>query len=195
MMCASNSPAWGQTMVISYWDFWMAVVLIEDYAGDWDRLVARLRHDLSGLSFRHYAAEGVLNHLIHLRQSLQESGLTAYDILAAADPANIKKQKAKARQQILVATPSDREKSYWMLHTPRAGTRDARPAWLLGSVSGISCPLRGGDGTPLQDVGLLRRARVVESGEAVIELHPAQCVECVPSKIAGTLPRLSDRCR
>ena len=129
-------------MVISYWDFWMAIVLIEDFAGDWDRLVARLRHDLSGLSFRHYAAEGVLNHLLHLRQSLQESGLTAHDILAATDPANIKKQKAKARHQILEATPSDREKSYWMLHTPRAERemRARRGYW--DRVSGITCPLR-----------------------------------------------------
>ena len=113
-------PVTGPTTVITYWDFWMAIVLVLDFAGDWDRLLKRLRQDLTGLSSRHYAAEGVLNHLLHLRQSLEESGLTANDILAAIDPRFVQKQKAKARHQILEAIPPDREKSYWMVHTPRA---------------------------------------------------------------------------
>ena len=116
----------GGTFVVTCWDVWFAIVLAADFASDWDKLADHLRQEVkTSYSFRRYATEGFLCHLHHLRQALAEAGLTVQDLLSNVEPDLLKRQKYKARQKILKDSPSDRDKSFWMLHTPRV-EREAR---------------------------------------------------------------------
>ena len=110
---------------VTYWDLWIAIVLIREFAGDWDKLCDHFRAEKSGYSYRRYQAEELLHHLRLLRQTLDRAGLTAEDILDEADPDRLKKQHRKARRKVLEMGYRDRERSPWMIHTPRV-QRQAR---------------------------------------------------------------------
>ncbi len=125
-ICQEIALPTGGTFVVTYWDVWFAIVLVADLAGDWDKLADHLRQEIkTSYSFRRYATEGFLCHLQHLRQALDEAGLSVQDILSSVEPDLLKRQKYKARQKILKDSPSDHEQSFWMLHTPRV-ERQAR---------------------------------------------------------------------
>lgn len=110
---------------VTYWDLWIADVLTREFEGDWDKMCDHLRAEKAGYSFRRYKAEELLNHLHLLRQTLDRAGLTVKDILAEADPAFLKKQHRKAKRKVLEMGYQDRERSPWMIHTPRK-QREAR---------------------------------------------------------------------
>ncbi len=109
----------GETFTVTYWDVWLIIVLIHDFAGDWDRLIDHWRGELESTMYRRDTIEGLLSHLRHLRTALDEAGLTASDLLADIPSAVVKPQTPKARRKILKDSPADRDKSYWMIHTPR----------------------------------------------------------------------------
>lgn len=113
----------GGTFTVVYWDLWLIIVLTYDFAGNWDALIDRWRDELKTAPSRQDTIEGLLSHLLHLRQGLAEAGLTANDILADLPPAVVKSQKPKARRKILKDSPAERDKSYWMIHTPRLDLR------------------------------------------------------------------------
>ena len=103
---------------VTHWDLWIALVLDVHFGGNWDELIDHLR----ARKKEHYhrdEVEGILNHVRLLRQTLDREGLTAGDILAAADPAFLKKQVRKAKRKILEMGFRYREKSRWMIDTPR----------------------------------------------------------------------------
>jgi hypothetical protein len=104
---------------VTYWDFWIADVLTREFEGDWDKMCDHFRAEKAGRSFRRHSAEELLNHLHLLRQTLDRAGLTVGDILEEADPAFLKKQFRKARRKVLEMGYQDRERSPWMIHTPR----------------------------------------------------------------------------
>ena len=110
---------------VTYWDLWIADVLTGEFEGDWDKMGDHFRAEKAGYSFRRYKAEELLNHPHLLRQILDRAGLTIEDILAEADPAFLKKQHRKARRKVLEMGYQDRERSPWMIHTPRK-QREAR---------------------------------------------------------------------
>lgn len=110
---------------VTYWDLWIAVILVREFGSDWNKLCDHFRAEKAGYSFRRYKAEELLNHLRLLRQTLGRAGLTVEDILAEADPAFLKKQHRKARRKVLEMGYQNREKSPWMIHTPRK-QREAR---------------------------------------------------------------------
>lgn len=118
-------PGTKKPLKITYWDLWMADVLINEFDGDWDRLCDRLRAQKGGYSFQRYKSEALMNHLRLLRQTLDRVGLTAEDILLDADPDLLKKQHRKAKRKVFEMEYQDREKSSWMIHTPRK-QREAR---------------------------------------------------------------------
>lgn len=131
------SPA-GCAVAVTYWDLWFAIVVVTDFGGDWDRLAGHLRQQgKSDYSYRRYAVEGLLCHLVHLRQALTEAGLTPQDVIAGTDPDLVKRQKARARDKILRARPSEPDKSFWMRNTPRAEheARALRGYWSRFPVS------------------------------------------------------------
>jgi hypothetical protein len=118
-------PGARKSLKITYWDLWIATILIREFQGDWDRLCDHFRAEKSGYSFRRYQAEELMHHLNMLRQTLDRTGLTVEDILAEADPDFLKKQHRKARRKVLEMRYQGRERSPWMIHTPRK-QREAR---------------------------------------------------------------------
>ena len=118
-------PGAKKPLKVTYWDLWMADVLVREFDGDWDKLCDHFRAQKGGYSFRRSKAEALMNHLRLLRQTLNRVGLTAEDILAEADPDLLKKQHRKAKRKVLEMDYQDRERSPWMIHTPRR-QREAR---------------------------------------------------------------------
>jgi hypothetical protein len=113
-----GSPGTCQSLQVSYWDLWIVLVLSGQFGGSWDEMIDHFRTKKGELS-RRDEAEGLLNHIRLLRQALAPEGLTAKDILSGADPAFLRMQARKARRKILEMRLQRRERSAWMVHTPR----------------------------------------------------------------------------
>jgi hypothetical protein len=120
-----SSPKAKKPLKVTYWDLWIAVVLVHEFDGDWDKLRDHFRAQKGGYSFRRYKAEELMNHLRMLRQTLDKVGLTVDDVLSGAAPDLLKKQRRKAKRKVLEMEYQDRERSAWMTHTPRR-QREAR---------------------------------------------------------------------
>ncbi len=104
---------------VTYWDFWMALLLTTHFAGDWEAMLAHFRQETKAISWHREQAEGVLNHLILLRQSLEQASLASGDLLQDTEPDFLKKQKVKAKRKLLEFSLREHEKSRWMIETPR----------------------------------------------------------------------------
>ena len=104
---------------VTYWDLWFAIVLKQDFGGDWAKMTDGIRENLSRPISLDYAFEGFVNHMHLLRQALDEAELSVGDILQEAGEDVIKTQKAKARGKILEMHYQEKEKSAWMIETPR----------------------------------------------------------------------------
>lgn len=131
-------PASPEPFRVTYWDLWMLVVLAGEFGNDWDKMVEHFRHELgASYSFRHYEVEGLLNHLRMLRQALAQVGLTAQDVLGEDEAGLLKRERRQARRRILEKSLPDREKSHWMIHTPRVQgeARAMRGYWSRFPVS------------------------------------------------------------
>jgi hypothetical protein len=120
-----SSPKAKKPLKVTYWDLWIAVVLVHEFEGDWDKLRDHFRVQKGRYSFQRYKAEELMNHLRMLRQTLDQVGLAAEDVLSGADPDLLKKQRRKAKRKVLEMEYQDRERSAWMTHTPRK-QREAR---------------------------------------------------------------------
>ena len=57
----------GETFTVSYRDVWLIIVLVHDFAGNWDTLIDRWRGELKTAMYRRDTIEGLLSHLRHLR--------------------------------------------------------------------------------------------------------------------------------
>lgn len=112
-------PGAKKPLKITYWDLWMAAVLVHEFDGDWDKLCDHFRAQKGGHSFRRSKAEALMNHLHLLRQTLDRVGVTAEDLLSETDPDLLKKQRRKAKRKVLEMEYQGHEKSPWMIHTPR----------------------------------------------------------------------------
>lgn len=116
---------------------WLIIVLVSDFASDWNRLIEHWRGELKIGWQRRDELEGWLNHARHVRQALVDAGLTLDNILADIPPAVLKSQKPKARRKVLKDSIADRDKSCWMIHTPRREleARSLRGYWSRFPVS------------------------------------------------------------
>jgi hypothetical protein len=113
-----TTPGKGQPFRVTYWDLWIGLVLDAQFGGNWDELIDHFRAKRK----EHYhrdEVEGLLNHVRLLRQALALEGMTIADLLTGADPAFLKTQVRKARRKILEMGFRNREKSTWMIDTPR----------------------------------------------------------------------------
>ena len=137
-------PGAKKPLKVTYWDFWMADVLVREFDGDWDKLCDHFRAQKGGYSFQHYKAEALMNHLRLLRQTLNRVGLTVEDILAEADPDLLKKQHRKAKRSPRNGLPGSREKPLDDPHTQETA-RSAGDARILETllVSYVSRYLKG----------------------------------------------------
>ena len=119
------SPDGNKPFQVTYWDLWVAILLVREFDGDWDRMCDHFRVEKAGYSYRRHKAEELLNHLYLLRQALGHAGLAVEDILAEANPDLLKKQHRRAKRKVLELGYQDRERSSWMIHIPRR-EREAR---------------------------------------------------------------------
>ncbi|MHC4617821.1 MAG: hypothetical protein ACYTEQ_08715 [Planctomycetota bacterium] len=108
---------------VTYWDLWIALILDVHFGGNWEEMIDHLRARRKEYYHRD-EVEGLLNHVRLLRQALAREGLTAADILSGADPAFLKAQVRKARRKILEMRFQYREKTPWMIETPRKQRRE-----------------------------------------------------------------------
>lgn len=117
------SPSTCHPFRVTYWDLWIALLLDAHFGGNWEGIIAHLRAKRTEYYHRD-EVEGLLNHVHLLRQALAEEGLAHADILSGAEPAFLKTQIRKARSKILEMRFRYREKTLWMIDTPRKLRRE-----------------------------------------------------------------------
>jgi hypothetical protein len=106
-------------ITLTYWDLWISIILVNEFDSDWDKMVDYFRSKKKGYSFQRDGAEALINHLHMLRQMFVQSELCVDNILAESDVSFLKKQKIKAKRKILEMGFQNKEKSTWMIHTPK----------------------------------------------------------------------------
>lgn len=99
------------TVTITYWDLWIAIILVDRFNNDLDEMISALRSKAKTSSYASTRFEGLLNHIHLLHQILSEEDLHIADILVETDADFIKKQKPKARKKILEVGFQPQEKS------------------------------------------------------------------------------------
>jgi hypothetical protein len=104
---------------LSYWDLWMLIVLVGHFNGNWDAFIDHLKEKLKTISFDREKAEGLLNHLRCLCAYIDAGNPSPAEILSRVDPAIIKANRAKAKRKVLDMQVQYRERSIWMIETPR----------------------------------------------------------------------------
>jgi hypothetical protein len=109
----------GQPVHVTFWDLWLLMILAQYFQGDWDLLTEHFRAKARLAGYERERAEGLLNHLRHLRSALGDAGLSAADVLARVDAALLKANKAKAKRKVLEMQFQGHERSRWMIETPR----------------------------------------------------------------------------
>jgi REP element-mobilizing transposase RayT len=124
------------TITITYWDLWIAIILVDQFDNDLDEMISALRSKAKTSSYASTRFEGLLNHIHLLHQILSEEDLHIADILVETDADFIKKQKPKARKKILEVGFQPQEKSIWMIDTPKKLREDQamRGRWHLFPV-------------------------------------------------------------
>ena len=94
LYCKVKHPDAKRSFQVTYWDLWFAIVLIQDFGGDWERMIGGLRERSESHSYLRDACEGFVNHLRLLHQALDDAKLSVDGILAEAGEDAIKSQKA-----------------------------------------------------------------------------------------------------
>lgn len=114
-----TNPKTKKPLKTTYWDLWIAIVLVKYWEGDWDKLIDSLRRKTKRDFSLPYDFEALANHIRLLHQTLEDAGLGIEDILADADADFLKKQEKKAYSRVLEMEFESNEKSKWMIYTPR----------------------------------------------------------------------------
>jgi hypothetical protein len=107
----------GRIYKASYWDLWIAIIAEDKFDNNIKNMIDYLSSGKS--TYNKWYVEGVVNHVNLLNKSLLENDLLLSDILINADDDFIKKQKIKATVKIIEMRFKDKEKSIWMINTPR----------------------------------------------------------------------------
>jgi len=123
LYCEIASPSTHHLFQVTYWDLWFALLLDVHFGSNWDEIIDHLRAKRQEYYHRD-EVEGLLNHVRLLRQALAGDGLTHTDILSGAEPAFLKTQVRKAMRKILEMRFRYREKTPWMIDTPRKQHRE-----------------------------------------------------------------------
>ncbi len=124
---------------ITYWDLWIAIILVEQFENNLDEMNDSLRSKCKTSSYSKSQYYGLLNHVRLLNQKLSEEDLHISDILLETDAEFLKKQRIKAVKKIVEAGFQDQEKSVWMIDTPKKLRNDQamRGHWFLFPVDPI----------------------------------------------------------
>ncbi len=118
LFCELTGAELQHSVSITFWDLWMIITLTYDFAGNWDHLDTYFHDRVKKEYFLWDTIEGYQSHLHHLRQMLEESGLSADQVVAQVNPELLKKHKLKAKYRFIDFKSSNEGRSYWMIHTP-----------------------------------------------------------------------------
>lgn len=102
---------------ITYWDLWILLLIDKVFNCQWNDLVESIIKENNNFNDR-YNRESMISHINHLRNNT--SNLNYKDIILGLDEVLLKKQLIKAKKKVMKLSIMDKEKSYWMQHTPRA---------------------------------------------------------------------------
>lgn len=112
-------PGSKRSFEVTYWDLWFVIVLFNEFGGDWAKMIEYFRGKVrAGAS--QYGAEPLYSHLRQLHHRLTQAQLPAEAILGEDGSNLLKREKRRAKKNILERSPPYREMSHWMIHTPRA---------------------------------------------------------------------------
>lgn len=131
------TPNSNNTFIITYWDLWIAIILVYTFDNDLDKMINNIRVNNDITSHCRNKFEGLLNHINVLQSTLLERQLQIADILVGIDTDFIKKQTTKAKVKILDMSFQTQEKSTWMINTPRKqrNTQAMRGHWCFFPVN------------------------------------------------------------
>lgn len=117
--CEIRTPNSSDSLKITYWDLWIAIIFVNNFDSDWDKMIKQLRERKESTHYLNDAYEALMSHMFELRRIFSEAGLTIDDILVEVDPDLLKTQEKKAKRKIIDMNFMPKEKSEWMIHTPR----------------------------------------------------------------------------
>ena len=112
-------PNSSNMLTITYWDLWIALIVVNTFHYNWDNMIDYLSRKAKENLHLRDEFEAILNHIHLLRQTLSEAELSIGDILEEPDTQFLKKQEVKAKRKILEMRFDSKEKSAWMINTPR----------------------------------------------------------------------------
>ncbi len=110
---------------LTHWDLWIALILVKKCNKDWDKLLRHIRDQIKARHYNQDSGEELATHIRHLRDLLDEYDISVESIFADVDEELLKKAEKKALQKVWMLNFQDKEKTEWMLRTPRA-IREAR---------------------------------------------------------------------
>jgi hypothetical protein len=105
----------GKKLEITYWDLWIIIILFDMFNGDWDELSNKIVNSIWGRENR----EGMLHHIQQLRRTYADNDFNAQEYYNDLENTFIKKVKPKAKKKIIEMGYVGKEKSVWMINTPK----------------------------------------------------------------------------
>ena len=105
----------GKVVAVTFWDLWIIMVVVEGFNGDWDALSNQLISSRYGRDLK----EGMLHHVKNLRITLADNDVFVLNYYNDLDKDFIRKQKRKSSSKIIELGFREKEKSSWMINTPR----------------------------------------------------------------------------
>jgi hypothetical protein len=117
-LALSIATSAGDSLSLSYWDVWYALLATDRFEGDLNRLAIELRESRGGL-LGSDAAKRKLSHLRDLQQRLAKADIGVSDILAAMPPDLTKAERRRAYGRILKHNQRSYELSEPMRVLPR----------------------------------------------------------------------------
>ena len=118
IVCTIDPPGGGTELPITYWDLWFAIVTVDTYESELDRLAEHFRTKRSCLTGRE-TATGKLSHLRDLQQRLGEAGVSVSAVLDAAGPVLVKQERRRAVGRVIKHNERLYERSAPMLNPPQ----------------------------------------------------------------------------
>lgn len=102
---------------LTYWDLWVVLLCQKLFGNKWYDLKSAIEGNCD--TYNRYNCESMLSHIQYLREKLSSLYLNHADIVSNIDEETIRRQLVKAKKKVLTLGFQEKEKSYWMLNTPR----------------------------------------------------------------------------
>lgn len=125
---------------VTYWDLWLLILQDTHFAGDWAAMLKHFHAQAQASSWDSDKAEGIVNHALHLKQTLEKAGINPSDLIGGEASGFLKKQRTVAKHKLLEFKFKEYEASGWMINTPRRvrKSRSLRGYWEKFPISPLT---------------------------------------------------------